>query len=136
MSRATVTIHGFLGKDAELKYLPSGTAVSNFSVATSRKSKNAQGEQTEITQWFECAVYGDTAEKLSPYLLKGTSVMVIGDLNLDTYTTREGDVRISAKVNSQIIDLGPKPGERSEGEAQPQRQQTTRQQRPADDIPF
>lgn len=137
MSTAIVTIHGFVGKDAELKYLPSGSAVLNFSIATSDISKDDQGQRVEETTWYDVAVFGQQAESIAPYVKKGSSVMVSGRQKISTYVKRDGNVGVSIKVNANVIDLGPKPGERSEGGEQ-HAPQTQSRQRPAsqDDIPF
>ena len=76
-----VILVGNLGRDAELKYTPSGAAVSNFSIATTEtwKDKNS-GERKEKTEWHRIVLWGKTAENLSQYLLKGKQVFVEGRL--------------------------------------------------------
>ncbi len=72
-----ITIAGQLGRDAETRYLPDGTAVASFSVADS------QGRE-KPTIWWRCSLFGKRAESLVPYLVKGQSVAVSG-----TVTERE-----------------------------------------------
>lgn len=72
-----ITIAGQLGKDAEVRYLANGDAVSNFSVADS------QGKD-KLTIWWRCSLFGKRAESLAPYLMKGQAVTVSG-----TVTERE-----------------------------------------------
>lgn len=70
----TTTITGHLGKDAQLSHTHNGTAVCNFSVASTRK----RGDK-ENTTWMSCAIYGRRAEGVAKYLTKGTKVAVSGE---------------------------------------------------------
>lgn len=79
------TFAGFLGRDAELRYIPSGDAVAGFSLAVSKGTKD-----NPATLWVDCTLWGKRAEGLSPYLLKGTSVTVCGDVDIEQYTTKTG----------------------------------------------
>src|SRR5262245_54442705 len=100
MSFNTITIVGYLGRDPELRYTPQGTAVCNFSVATTEKRKNARGEMEEHTIWFRVTTWGRQAEVANEYLAKGRQVYVEGRLRLEEYTDREGFLRTSAEVNA------------------------------------
>jgi single-strand DNA-binding protein len=73
-----ITIAGQLGRDAEVRYLPNGDAVANFSVADS------QGKD-KTTIWWNCQLFGKRAESLSQYLTKGQSVTVSGNIAQRTY---------------------------------------------------
>lgn len=73
-----ITIAGQLGRDAEVRYLPNGDAVANFSVADS------QGKE-KPTIWWNCQLFGKRAESLSQYLTKGQSVTVSGNITQRTY---------------------------------------------------
>ncbi len=66
-----IIVIGHLGRDPEMRYLPSGQGVSNFSVATSRKYTTSSGEQREETEWFNCSAFGRLAETCNQYLTKG-----------------------------------------------------------------
>lgn len=79
-----VTIIGNLGRDPEMRYTPSGTAVTDFSVATNRKWTNKDGTPGEETVWFRCSAWGKTAETVNQYLTKGRQVYVEGRLNPDS----------------------------------------------------
>ncbi len=103
MSFNKITIVGYLGRDPELRYTPQGTAVCNFSVATTEKRKNARGETEEHTIWFRVAAWGRQAEVAAEYLAKGRQVHVEGRLRLEEYTDREGNPRTSAEVNASDI---------------------------------
>jgi len=103
MSFNKITIVGYLGRDPELRYTPQGTAVCNFTVATTEKRKNSKGEMEEHTIWFKVAAWGRQAEVADEYLAKGRQVYVEGRLRLEQYTDREGNPRISPEVNATDI---------------------------------
>jgi single-strand DNA-binding protein len=105
MSFNKITIVGYLGRDPELRYTPQGTAVCNFSVATTEKRKNARGETEEHTIWFRIAAWGRQAELAAEYLAKGKQVYVEGRLRREEYTDREGIQRTSLEVNASDIQF-------------------------------
>lgn len=82
----TVIIVGNLGKDPEMRYTPSGTPVTNFNLATSRKWLDANGQQVNETIWFRISVWGKQAESCNQYLKKGSRVLVEGALVPDRST--------------------------------------------------
>ena len=84
-----VILVGNLGKDPELTYTPSGTAIAKFSLATAEKRKNAEGEWADHTEWHNIVVFGRTAENASQYLSKGRQVYVEGRISTRRYE-REG----------------------------------------------
>ena len=91
---------GNLGKDAEIKYTPSGTAVCEFSLAV----KSGYGER-EKTNWVRCAMFGKKAEgQLPQYLKKGTQVAISGELELQEWEGQNGKGAALA-VSVQNIDL-------------------------------
>jgi single-strand DNA-binding protein len=79
-------IVGNLGRDPEMRYTPSGQAVTNFNVATNRKYTTSDGNQVEETTWFRVSTWGKTAEVCNQYLKKGSKVLVEGRLNPDSTT--------------------------------------------------
>lgn len=99
-----VTICGFLGRDCDTRYLSDGTAVANFSIATTEKRKE-KGEMQEVTTWFRCTMFGKQADALSQYLLKGKQVFVMGSLSLQEYVDRDGNKRTALEVRVQDIQL-------------------------------
>lgn len=103
MSFNKIIIVGYLGRDPELKHTPQGTAVCKFSVATTERRKNSQGEPEETTTWFRVTVWGRQAELANEYLSKGRQVYVEGRLRLEEYIDREGHTRMSPEVTA--IDL-------------------------------
>jgi single-strand DNA-binding protein len=93
-----LVIVGNLGGDPEKRYLDSGTAVTNFSVATNRKWTDGQGNRQEESAWFRVTVWGKMAEVCDQYLSKGRQVMVEGRLKADPET---GGPRIWTDQNGQ-----------------------------------
>ncbi|GAA5785969.1 single-stranded DNA-binding protein [Chitiniphilus shinanonensis] len=73
-----VLLIGNLGRDPEVRYLPSGGAVCNFSIATTERFKDKQGQQQEKTEWHNIVMYNRLAEIAGEYLKKGSSVYVEG----------------------------------------------------------
>ncbi len=140
-----ITIVGHLGRDPELRYTPQGTAVCNFSVATTEKRKDKTGEAQEQTTWFRISVWGRQAEVANQYLAKGRQVYIEGRLRQEEYTDREGKVRTTLEVMaSDLHFIGPRGDEQSSqaapaaGAGKPQAP-TTSDEPPAlsdDDIPF
>jgi len=90
-------IAGYLGNDPEMRYMPDGQAVTNFSVATNRKWTNkATGEIQKETTWFRVSVWGAQAEAANQHLVKGRQVLVEGRLKPDPDT---GSPRVFARTD-------------------------------------
>lgn len=107
-----ITVAGSLGRDAELKYLPNGDAVINFSVADS------QGRDRP-TIWWSCQLFGKRAESLSQYLKKGQAVTVSGSVTEREWTDKDGNTKKAVNVRVNEVALM---GGRREEEAKPKRQ--------------
>ncbi|UCG23000.1 MAG: single-stranded DNA-binding protein [Chloroflexota bacterium] len=103
-----VIIIGNLGGDPEMRYMPNGTAVTNFSVATNRRwTDSATGEPRDETVWFRVSVWGRQAETANEYLSKGRQVLVEGRMRPDPdsggpriWTGQDGTVRASYEINA------------------------------------
>ncbi len=92
-----VILLGNLGKDAETKYTPSGTAVSNFTLATNRRWKDQQtGEWKEETEWHRCVLW--RSENRANYLTKGTNVYIEGRLQTRSWDDKDGQKRYTTEV--------------------------------------
>jgi len=92
-----VTLLGHLGKDAETKFTPSGVAVTNFTLATSRRWKDQQsGEWKEETDWHRVVMW--RSENVSNYLLKGKQVYVEGRLQTRSWEDKDGQKRYTTEV--------------------------------------
>jgi len=99
----TIIIVGNLGKDPEMRYTPSGQAVTNFNVATNRQYAGSDGNQVKETIWFRISAWGKQAETVSTYLTKGRAVAVEGRLQQDTWETEAGERRSRLKVVAQRV---------------------------------
>ncbi len=78
-----IIIVGNLSGDPEMRYTPSGQAVTNFSVAANRRYTSSDGQQVDETTWFRVAAWGRQAETCKEYLRRGSRVLVEGRLNPD-----------------------------------------------------
>lgn len=140
-----IIIVGYLGREPELRYTPQGTAVCNFSVATTERRKDKSGEFQDVTTWFNVSLWGNRAETVNQYLSKGKLVYIEGRLTQREYQDKDGNTRTSLDVNaSELQFVGSRGDEGSSGPA------PSREERPAsrarveeshepitdDDIPF
>jgi single-strand DNA-binding protein len=100
-----VILVGNLGRDAELRYTPGGTAVSKFSVATTETWNDKSGQRQERTEWHNIDLWGKQAETLTEYLVKGKQVYIEGRLQTDEYTDKDGVKRKSTRVRSDRVVL-------------------------------
>ena len=150
-----VIIVGNLGRDPETRYLPSGEAVTNISVATTDTWKDkASGEKKEATEWHRISFFGRLAEIAGEYLKKGSQVYVEGQLRTRKYQDKEtGKDRYSTEIRADVMQmLGSRAGaggprDESRGEAAPKGEGAAKPapaaKKPAgkfddmeDDIPF
>jgi len=107
MSVNKAILVGNLGKDPELRYTPSGTAVCTFTLATTDRFKNKQGEQQERTEWHNIVVWAGLAEICGKYLTKGKQVYLEGRIQNRSYDDRDGNKRyISEVVVNEMQMLG------------------------------
>ena len=99
-------IAGHSGKDAELRYLPSGDAVANLSVAVTEhwKDKNS-GKKKESTTWFRVNAFGKLAEICGEYVKKGTPVLVAGKMQSRKWTDKDGVERESWELRADSMQL-------------------------------
>lgn len=97
-----IQIIGRLGRDPEVRYLPSGEAVANLSVAVSEKWRDkSSGEMKEHTEWLSCSVFGKSGENAAQYLKKGRLCYVEGKLQTRTY---EKDGQQRKVVDIKVTD--------------------------------
>lgn len=101
-----VIIVGNLGRDPEIRYMPSGDAIANIAVATSYKSKDRNsGEQKELTEWHRISFFGRLAEIVGQYLKKGSSVYVEGRLQTRKYTDKDGIERYATDIIAENMQM-------------------------------
>lgn len=130
---------GHLGRDVESRYMPSGDAVANFSIACNWKGKDSEG-----CEWIRCVAFGKLAEICAEYLHKASQVYVSGRMRTRKYQDKDGQDRYSTEIVAERIQmLDGKPA----GEAESAREQSTpASKEPArktggfdemdDDVPF
>jgi single-strand DNA-binding protein len=100
-----VILIGNLGRDPEVRYLPSGDAVANLNLATTEKWKDKNGEQQEQTEWHRVAFFGRQAEICGEYLKKGSSVYIEGRLQTRKWTDKEGVERYSTEIRGDRMQM-------------------------------
>ncbi|MEW5967651.1 MAG: single-stranded DNA-binding protein [Pseudomonadota bacterium] len=106
-----VILVGNLGRDPEMRYLPSGEAVANLAIATTDKYKDKTGQMVEQTEWHRVAFFGRTAEVCGQYLKKGSQVYVEGSIRTRKYTDKEGVERYATEIRGDRMQmLGSKGG--------------------------
>jgi single-strand DNA-binding protein len=135
-----VILVGNLGRDAEVRYTPSGAAVATLNLATTEVYKDREGQRKEDTQWHRVVLWGKTAETLQDYLTKGKQVYVEGRLQTRKWKDKDGNDKYTTEVKGDRIVLlsGPGRAEAADrGEAAPHAEPV---REPAeltdDDIPF
>lgn len=105
MSVNRVMILGRLGQDPELKYTPSGTAVCNFSLATSENWTDRNGQKQERTEWHRIVVWGKLGELCNQYLGKGRQAFVEGRLQTRSWEDKNGQKRYTTEINATNIQF-------------------------------
>jgi single-strand DNA-binding protein len=136
-----VIIVGNLGNDPDTRYMPSGSAVTNLSVATNESWKDKQtGEQKDRTEWHKVAMFGRLAEIAAEYLRKGSQVYIEGKLRTRKWQDKDGQDRYTTEIVADEMQML---GGRSGGGAAPMNDSSDRSPPPRasgddfdDDIPF
>ena len=153
MTLNKMMIIGNLGADPELRYTPSGKAVTDLRVAVNNNQRGPDGEWTEETLWFRVSVWEQAAERLAEQLRKGNKVFAEGQLRVREYESRDGEKRQSLELAfARVVNLERRPREEggfggsegSYGDAPPQvkprgaetRSSAPGQEMDVDDIPF
>ncbi|TFH01144.1 MAG: single-stranded DNA-binding protein [Calditrichales bacterium] len=156
MSKGTVNkviLIGRLGRDPEMRYTPSGTAVATFSMATNHFMKDQDGNNSDQTEWHQVVAFGRTAEVAGEYLAKGRLVFIEGRLQTRSWDDKNGQKRYKTEVvcaNLQLLggrgDEGGTPSDTDPGEnyddssqekQEPASQaETTTDAEVEDDLPF
>jgi single-strand DNA-binding protein len=100
-----VILVGNLTRDPELRYIPSGTAVTDVGLAVNDRRKNANGEWIEETTFVDVTLWGRTAEVATEYLKKGSSVLIEGRLKLDTWESNDGQKKSKLRVVGERMQM-------------------------------
>lgn len=102
-------IYGNLTRDPELKALPTGNKVVNFSVATNRSWKDAAGKKQEATDFHNVVFYAKPAETIAQYMRKGSGIMVEGRMTTRSWDGPDGQKRYRTEIVGENFQFGPKP---------------------------
>tara|TARA_B110001454_G_scaffold187501_1_gene184909 strand:+ start:694 stop:1098 length:405 start_codon:yes stop_codon:yes gene_type:complete len=128
-----VILVGNLGKDPEVKYLDSGVAVANFSLATTENYKNKEGEKVSQTEWHNIVLWRGLAEVAEKYLKKGASVYIEGKIKTRKWEDKEGNTRYNTEILADNMTmLGGKKDSQENPTNPPQETVSDK----ADDLPF
>ena len=100
-----VILVGNLGRDPEIRYLPSGDPVANIAIATSSKYKGKDGNMVEETEWHRVAFFGKLAEIVGQYMKKGRSVYIEGRLKTRKYTDKDGVEKYATDIIATEMQL-------------------------------
>ena len=107
MSRGVnkVILIGHLGQDPELRYIPSGTAVTNVSLATNESRQDASGERREHTEWHRVVFFGRLAEVCCQYLNKGSQIFIEGRLHTREWDRGDGIKRYTTEIIARDMQM-------------------------------
>ncbi len=138
-----VILVGNLGRDPEVRFLPSGEAVANLNLATTDTWKDKAGEKQESTEWHRISFFGRQAEVCQQYLSKGSQIYVEGSLRTRKWQDKEGQERTTTEIRGDRMQmLGGKSGSNASGGDSAPSPQRNAQGAPRstndfeDDIPF
>jgi single-strand DNA-binding protein len=96
-------LDGRIGQDPSLRFTQGGTAVMNFSMATTENRKQSDETWKEFTEWHAIVVWGKRAESLSKMLKKGSKVTIVGSIRSSEWTDKEGNVRKKFEIHAQEV---------------------------------
>ncbi|MFQ5330011.1 MAG: single-stranded DNA-binding protein [Thermodesulfobacteriota bacterium] len=108
---------GHLGGDPEVRYLASGACVCNFSVATSERFKDKDGDLQEKTEWHKISAFGKLAEVCGEYLKKGSQVYVEGKIETRSWEDQDGNKRFATGIVCKTMQMLGRGGKKGGGES-------------------
>ena len=100
-----VILLGFLGKDPELRYTPTGKAVCNFSLATSEHWTGQDGQKQQSTEWHNIIAWGKTGEMANQYLKSGSEAHIMGQIKTRSWDDRDGNKRYRTEIIAKSIQF-------------------------------
>ncbi len=115
MYQKTILI-GNLGDDPQMRYTPSGTPVTSFSVAVNRRWTDADGNPQERTTWFRVNAWARMAEVCNQYLAKGRLVMVEGEVSASSWVSQDGEARATLELRARTVKFLGRNGQSDEAE--------------------
>ena len=152
MSKGTVNkvmLIGRLGRDPEMRYTSSGTAVVNFSMATNHFTKDQNGNNSDQTEWHQIVAFGRTAEVAGEYLTKGRLVYIEGRLQTRSWDDQNGQKKYKTEVvcsnlqllgskgeGGEIVGEEPPVTEEKKESSKPKKEKETAATEEEDDLPF
>ena len=134
-----VILIGNLGKDPEVRYLDSGVAVANFSLATTESYKNKEGERVSQTEWHNVVLWRGLAEVAEKWLKKGSSVYIEGKIRNRKWEDKDGKTRYNTEILADNMTML---GKKNAGASETSESTTTTteesipQEEKGDDLPF
>ena len=134
-----VILIGNLGKDPEVRYLDSGVAVANFSLATTESYKNKEGERVSQTEWHNVVLWRGLAEVAEKWLKKGSSVYIEGKIRNRKWEDKDGNTRYTTEILADNMTmLSKKDGGSSETSESTTTttEESIPQEEKGDDLPF
>jgi single-strand DNA-binding protein len=125
-------VFGNLTRDPELRALPSGMNVVNFSVATNRTYKDRDGKKQEQTDFHNVVVFGRQADTVNQYLKKGSSVFVEGRMQTRSWEGKDGEKKYRTEIVADRVQFGPRSS--GAGQARGSGQGGVHEEAPSDDV--
>jgi single-strand DNA-binding protein len=132
-----VILLGRLGKDPEVRYTNSGTAITSFSMATSTAFTNKEGQKEEKTEWHKIVAFGRLGEICGEYLAKGKQVYIEGRIQTRDWEDKDGNKRWTTEIIAQNMQLLGSPGtEKDRSSSEPPPLDDSGSGPPESDVPF
>lgn len=100
-----VMLIGNLGRDPEVRYMPSGDAITNVTLATTDSWKDKNGEKQDRTEWHRVVFFGRQAEVAGEYLKKGSQIYVEGSLTTRKWTDKDGNERYTTEIRADRMQM-------------------------------
>lgn len=132
-----VTLIGNVGRDPEIRYTQAGDAIANFSLATSERWKNKQGEKQEETEWHRVTVFHPASKVIKDHVSKGDRLAIIGKVHYSEWDDNDGNKRYSTEIQVGFggrVELLGSPGGRKQEPAAAEEDKPF--QATDDDVPF
>lgn len=134
-----VLLSGRLTRDPDLRYTPAGKAVANFSVASSRRYKDASGEWNELTTFVDIVTWADLAERCGEFLRKGRAVLLEGSLQSRSWETETGQKRSKLEIRAyrvQFLDKVTPQETREPSELEEKSEEKIEKEEEIENLPF
>ena len=131
-----VILIGNLGKDPEVRYLDSGVAVANFSLATTESYKNKEGERISQTEWHNVVLWRGLAEVAEKWLKKGSSVYIEGKIRNRKWEDKEGNTRYTTEILGDNMTMLGKKDDNASQATTSSSEESIPQEEKGDDLPF